>query len=560
VVPVASGSEVNILIKVEIPASAVSGEVDTAKVVVTSSGDDNVSDMATLITRSYIPIPWYDDFPSTTLSNKWSYNHNAEINSEGINEPSPPYSLSLISPGEVRSEIFDLTKWHDLVLSYYYVKPFDFPENELYDEIFDLWVDYYNSSGSWVSLNQHVAMGKSMSSYDSVGIYLPPDAYHSDFSFRFHLYVEMPRDPFIWFVDNVRLAVVPPPEITVSPDYIAASLNMGDSTTQVLSIGNVGKGNLHFNISIKNDTTNTNSRIERAIASIIERSGILSHEIRINSFDLESKQTIEIVYTHPEEVANVKYLSNLSKSSSGTSVAIVAAVGSGGAIHPHYIDVRDKLLNTGKFSSITIINAGVITPTTKELQAFDAVLVWPDFPFFDNSGLGNNMADYVDSSGGVVLAIYETVDFNSWHLGGRWESEKYFVIERISNKYDHAILGTIAVPDHPIMKGVTSFDGGDYNIRPSGTTHTYGSTLIASWSDGIPLVAVKEINGVKRVDLGLYPPSADASSYGWLSSTDGALLMANSLEWVSSTNWLFCDYTSGVVPTQSIVMILLIQL
>ena len=64
------------------------------------------------------------------------------------------------------------------------------------------------------------------------------------------------------------------------------------------------------------------------------------------------------------------------------------------------------------------------------------------------------------------------------------------------------------------------------------------------------MVATKQINGGKRADLGFFPPSTDSFSYGWDSSTDGDLLMANSLLWVSSQfehQWLSALPDSGII-------------
>jgi hypothetical protein len=98
------------------------------------------------------------------------------------------------------------------------------------------------------------------------------------------------------------------------------------------------------------------------------------------------------------------------------------------------------------------------------------------------------------------------------------------------------------------MDGVTSFNGGYYSYRPTTTALTAGSTLIASWSDGMPLVATKEVGTARRVDLGFFPPSNDVDSYLWDAATDGDLLMANALAWVAQPFWLRAEPASGTVP------------
>ena len=84
------------------------------------------------------------------------------------------------------------------------------------------------------------------------------------------------------------------------------------------------------------------------------------------------------------------------------------------------------------------------------------------------------------------------------------------------------------------MDGVTSFDGGSGSFRPDNTNLTSGSVLIAEWSDGMPLVVIKCLNGHPRIDLGFLPLSSDVAGSYWQSTTDGALLMANALTFVAN--------------------------
>ena len=199
------------------------------------------------------------------------------------------------------------------------------------------------------------------------------------------------------------------------------------------------------------------------------------------------------------------------------------------------LDVQTKLIATGQFSSVSEINTSSITPTLAELQAFDAVLIWINISYADPITLGNNLADYHDAGDGVVTAMLEGLPDSGLHLEGRWETDTYKALVGGVHRTGLATLGTVHDPAHPIMAGVTSFDGGSGSLRPDSTGLTVGTILIAEWSDGMPLVAVKEcFNGRPRVDLGFHPPSNDVYSYSWLSATDGALLMANALSYVAN--------------------------
>jgi hypothetical protein len=209
-------------------------------------------------------------------------------------------------------------------------------------------------------------------------------------------------------------------------------------------------------------------------------------------------------------------------------VAIVAAAGTSAA-DTRFTDPQAKLLSTGLFNSVAIINAGTTTPTLAELQAFDAVITWSNLNYQDAVGLGNVMADYVDGGGGVVVAVFANATTATARvLGGRWDAGGYEIIDAPgTSSTGAASLGSILVPGHPIMQGVNTFAGGTSSFRPSTTAVTAGSTRIAEWSDGRTLVAVGA--SPHRADLGFYPPSNAVSSTWWDQNTDGARLMANAL-------------------------------
>src|SRR5438105_9015030 len=68
-------------------------------------------------------------------------------------------------------------------------------------------------------------------------------------------------------------------------------------------------------------------------------------------------------------------------------------------------EVQSKLVATGRFGQVDIIDAGSTTPTLAQLLAYKSVFVWSDTSFADPTALGNNLADYVDGGGGVVIAV-----------------------------------------------------------------------------------------------------------------------------------------------------------
>ncbi len=197
------------------------------------------------------------------------------------------------------------------------------------------------------------------------------------------------------------------------------------------------------------------------------------------------------------------------------------------------VDVQTKVVG-GPITSMDAFDANLATPTLVQLQAYDAVLVTNDDVFQDPTALGNVLADYVNGGGGVVVAVFANT---FGEPAGNFVP--YQLIPSNGQSGGQAFLGTVSVPAHPVMQGVTSFDGGSSSYRAGGTAIAAGATLVASWDDGTPLVVAKNNVGpanARRVDLGFYPPSSDVRSDFWNPASDGARLMQNALAYVAGAD------------------------
>ncbi|MBA2320924.1 MAG: hypothetical protein H0V89_07205, partial [Deltaproteobacteria bacterium] len=61
----------------------------------------------------------------------------------------------------------------------------------------------------------------------------------------------------------------------------------------------------------------------------------------------------------------------------------------GAAIDPaSNVLIRDMLMSTGDFDSITLFDVAAATPTIADLSVYHAALVWSEVPFSDPVGLG----------------------------------------------------------------------------------------------------------------------------------------------------------------------------
>lgn len=208
------------------------------------------------------------------------------------------------------------------------------------------------------------------------------------------------------------------------------------------------------------------------------------------------------------------------------NVALVAAAGSSTSFN----DVQSKLLATGLFGSVGILDASAGNPTPDQLAQYDAVLVWSNTSFLNAALLGDTLADYVDSGRGVVVAAFATSTTTANRsIAGRFHTGGYEIIPVASgNTTGTATFGTALVPDHPTLAGVSTLRGGTGSYRPTTTALAPHGIKVATWSDGKTLIAASS-QFPNRVDLGLYPPSANAVSASWDPTTDGARILANAL-------------------------------
>jgi len=204
-------------------------------------------------------------------------------------------------------------------------------------------------------------------------------------------------------------------------------------------------------------------------------------------------------------------------------------------------DVVAKIQGAGAFASVDPVNLNTQgVPTLQQALAYDSILIFGGATRWSSTTrqmAGDVLADYADAGRGVVVGTF-TLGSNvgSWILEGRWDdSSQYHVMVPITSQSSgHQTIGMRHVPEHPLLTGVSTFDGGIGSNRVPITDLAPQSVLIADWTDGTPLVAAKELAGMgRRVDLNFYPPSSDGRSDFWQVGTDGDVLLANAVTWAA---------------------------
>lgn len=196
-------------------------------------------------------------------------------------------------------------------------------------------------------------------------------------------------------------------------------------------------------------------------------------------------------------------------------------------------DVQNKIRGAGPSTPVDayLVNAGNPVPTLAELRRYRAVLVYSDASFNNNTDLGNVLADFIDQGGGVVMGTFAFLSSGGLSVQGRLVTGGYLPFTTAGQSGGANLTLIKDLPLHPILANVAGFDGGSSSFHNSPIGLTPGAALVGHWSNGHPLVGVKDVSGGRIVGLNFYPPSSDARSDFWVAATDGARLMANALAW-----------------------------
>ena len=190
-------------------------------------------------------------------------------------------------------------------------------------------------------------------------------------------------------------------------------------------------------------------------------------------------------------------------------------------------DIQAKLVSTGAFELVDVVRGNMVTPTLAELLGYSVILVTSDASFIDPVVLGNNVADYFDQGGRVVVATF--ANDPSIGIQGRFGDlgQGYLLLDKQPQEQPPDSLGTIHEPASPLVAGVSTFTA--QSAYRSAGLPLPNTVVVAEWASGKPLVVRGVVAGRARADLNFYPPSEDASPGSGFWVGDGALLMRNAL-------------------------------
>ncbi|KAJ3426712.1 btb (poz) domain-containing 2a-related [Anaeramoeba flamelloides] len=208
--------------------------------------------------------------------------------------------------------------------------------------------------------------------------------------------------------------------------------------------------------------------------------------------------------------------------------------------YPKYLnDIMESITSQGILrKNVSALNVNLKTVTLNDLRIYDSIFVFSYKPLKKAKYYGNLLANFVKLGKGIVICASDCLrEKHERSLQGEITSLEYLSFQQ--GKLIHqkqASLGKVHHPDHPIMKGVESFDGGSDSFRINTKLISPEATVIAEWSDGIPLIALKK-NQIENdlqgnvIVLNIWPVSDSVRNNKtfWLQNTDGKKIISNSI-------------------------------
>ncbi|MGZ5530184.1 MAG: immunoglobulin domain-containing protein, partial [Limisphaerales bacterium] len=174
--------------------------------------------------------------------------------------------------------------------------------------------------------------------------------------------------------------------------------------------------------------------------------------------------------------------------------------------------------STGAFAQVYDGGKDMLQWSSTDLSPFDAAVFEMMFADSAYDSLGDRMADFVDSGGGLVATVFR----GSKQTFGRLTSDHYLPFTTGGADSEPFAGVVFDTPSHPMLDGVKPYTSvwGDYHGIGIGVVP--GSSLVAHWSDGSPFLGTKQKAGSGRV-----------VGYNSEDSTDPLRLVVNSWLWAA---------------------------
>lgn len=213
--------------------------------------------------------------------------------------------------------------------------------------------------------------------------------------------------------------------------------------------------------------------------------------------------------------------------------------------------VRDSLTKYLPGVAVDTYFANDSTPTLAFLNQYSTVLLYENGLFSNAANVGDVLARYVNSGGNIVIGTFywqdrsDNTSFRTPGWGGLEAIDPFVscsaLVSRCGSEYNSDRLDRTSLVSHPLTTGVDSLYVDSYH---GGVTAKEGTTVLAKWTDGVPLIGYRlGAAGQRIVAISVFPGYFDFGGY----SGDFAKLWENAIRW-SGTGTVPGSIAVGLAP------------
>lgn len=195
-------------------------------------------------------------------------------------------------------------------------------------------------------------------------------------------------------------------------------------------------------------------------------------------------------------------------------------------------------------NSTTPMNS-VVPPTLQDIEHHHLIIVDTCFnAVYNVNTIGDLLASYVELGGkNLIIGLYSNcmrTGYETQTIQGRFLKNAYHPLEytNVVEYPDSTPMGTVHVPQHPIMKQVSIFKGGQYSCRAISKPSAQ-ACVIAEWQDKTPLLIEKWIPQYTcRIVCMNYNTGSNKSIYfSWdETSTHGVMILNNTVQYLLASS------------------------
>ncbi len=314
---------------------------------------------------------------------------------------------------------------------------------------------------------------------------------------------------------TVEVALDTRPLAIADPDSFEETLFEGSSVTRTLTIENPVEGSeLNIWLDVSESTSSAKASVHPSKPALIPGEPDSTDPLVSHSSALEKRHPKGGNFTvnHKSTGANVLYLESM-----------------GGAGENFFNEFQDLPI----ISNLDVVDLRFETPNSAYMLGYHLVVVATNFPIADGELLGNNLAEYVDAGGKLIL-MQGAFAQGGWALQGEIMTSAYspFAIAEVSQETATAT----EFMDHPITESVTEISVG-----------LYGHLTVQGES-----VSIGEFD----VDypVGAYNPNKPIVAFNILPHDlhwggDFVQMVDNAMNWLlERPDWISLDAYSATIP------------